>query len=88
MLWREFILARCDCSLERILISGSLLDYFHENRVVNLLGEFVRSEIEVDILGRVNEIVTDNLNYLIILSLAVYVCKSDAGILNLHGSLA
>ena len=72
--------------LQLVFVALCLLDDVHECRIEHLLGQPVRSEVDVDVLCRVYEVVSDDLCHyvLLILVLAVYEYGLDACVLDDH----
>ena len=76
----------CDARSELVFIAVCLLDDVLEDRVEDLLGQSVRCEVDVDILRRIYEVVSDDLSdlALFVLVLAVNENRLNACILDDH----
>ena len=88
----ELLLSVCDGSLQLVLVSACLLDDVHQDRIEYLLRQLVRSEVHIQILCRIYEVVSDDLCDLcrailglVFLILRVNQYRLDAGILDDHG---
>ncbi len=82
----ELFLSVCDTCLQLVLVTVCLFDDIHQDRIEDLLGQLVRCQVDVDVLGRIYEVVSDNLgnNVFLAFCLAVYEYSLNTCVLDLH----